>query len=236
MKLHPNAKTTPFARQLLVDRVRRLNWSMQDAAQAAGVSLRTGYRWLARERNEGAAGLQDRSSRARRIPHRTGARRTDRIERLRRRRLPAAQIADRLAMPRSTVAAVLARRGLERLSRLTPKPASVPHLARSAQHVEVIAIGKDWAAAPEDPVGGPREPSTDRLHALRPSMRRPTPVKPFSDLLFLPPWRLRLRSRRLRPDPCFHSHSVPRVSCGVQVGVRRGRALQSTDRARSSST
>jgi transposase InsO family protein len=125
VKLHPNAKTTPFARELLVDRVRRLGWSMQDAAQAAGISLRTGYRWLARERREGRAGLQDRSSRARRIRHRTSRQRVDRIERLRRRRLTGAQIAARLSMPRSTVASVLKQRGLERLSRLTPKPVVV---------------------------------------------------------------------------------------------------------------
>jgi transposase InsO family protein len=109
----------------LVERVRRLGWSMDDAAQAAGISRRTGYRWLARERDEGSAGLRDRSSRARRIPHRTSRLRVDRIERLRRRRLTGAQIAARLGMPRSTVAAVLQRRGLERLSRLTPKPAVV---------------------------------------------------------------------------------------------------------------
>jgi transposase InsO family protein len=145
VKLHSNARLTPFTRQLLVDRVRRLNWSMQDAAQAAGVSLRTGYRWLARERNEGAAGLQDRSSRARRIPHRTGARRTDRIERLRRHRLTAAQIALRLAMPRSTVAAVLARRGLERLSRLTPKPAVVRYERQrpgELLHLDIKKLGR----------------------------------------------------------------------------------------------
>ena len=41
MKLHPNAKTTPFARELLVNRVRGMGWSIQDAAQAAGISLRT---------------------------------------------------------------------------------------------------------------------------------------------------------------------------------------------------
>jgi transposase InsO family protein len=98
---------------------------MQEAAQAAGISVRTGYRWLARERTEGRAGLQDRSSRARRIRHRTGRLRADRIERLRRHRLTAAQIAARLRMPRSTVAAVLKRRGLERLSGLTPKAAVV---------------------------------------------------------------------------------------------------------------
>jgi transposase InsO family protein len=98
---------------------------MSDATQAAGISRRTGYRWLARARREGPAGLHDRSCQARRIPHRTGRLRTQRIERLRRRRLTGAQIALRLAMPRSTVAAVLKRRGLERLSRLAPKRAVV---------------------------------------------------------------------------------------------------------------
>ena len=145
MKLHPNAKLTPFARELLVDRVRRLNWSMQGAAQAAGVSLRTGYRWLARERQEGRAGLEDRSSRARHIPHRTGGLRADRIERLRRHRLTGAQIAACLAMPRSTVAAVLKRRGLERLSRLTPKPAVVRYERERAGellHLDVKKLGR----------------------------------------------------------------------------------------------
>ena len=125
MKLHPNAKTTPYARQLLVDRIQRLCWSVDDAAQAAGVSPRTAYRWLARERREGATGLRDRSCRAHRIPHRTSRLRRERIERLRRGRRTAAQIAARLVMPRSTVAAVLKRCGLERLSRLTPKPVVV---------------------------------------------------------------------------------------------------------------
>ena len=125
MKLHPNAKTTPYARQLLVDRIRRLRWAIDDAAQAAGISRRTAYRWLARERSEGPSGLRDRSSCAHRIPHRTSRLRRERIERLRRGRRTAAQIAARLAMPRSTVAAVLKRSGLERLSRLTPKPAVV---------------------------------------------------------------------------------------------------------------
>jgi transposase InsO family protein len=132
-------------RQLLVDRVCRLGWSMYDAAQAAGISNRTGYRWLARERSEGSAGLLDRSSRARRIPHRTSRLRAERIERLRRRRLTGAQIASRLAMPRSTVASVLKRRGLERLSRLTPKPAVVRYeRARPGEllHLDTKKLGR----------------------------------------------------------------------------------------------
>ena len=125
MKLHPNAKTTPYARALLIERIRRLRWSVDDAAQAAGISKRTAYRWLARERREGPSGLRDRSSCAHRIPHRTSRLRHERIERLRRGRRTAAQIAARLAMPRSTVAAVLKRCGLHRLSNLAPKPAVV---------------------------------------------------------------------------------------------------------------
>jgi transposase InsO family protein len=145
VKLHPNARTTPYTRTLLVDRVRRQGWSMQDAAQAAGISLRTGYRWLARERAEGRAGLEDRPSRARRIRHRTGRRRSQRIERLRRRRLTAAQIAVRLSMPRSTVAAVLKRQGLGRLSRLTPRPAVVRYERQrpgELLHLDVKKLGR----------------------------------------------------------------------------------------------
>jgi transposase InsO family protein len=122
-----------------------LGWPIQDAAQAAGLSVRTGYRWLARERAEGRAGLEDRSSRARRIRHRTSRWRSERIERLRRRRLTAAQIAVRLSMPRSTVAAVLKRRGLERLSRLSPKPAVVRYERQrpgELLHLDVKKLGR----------------------------------------------------------------------------------------------
>jgi hypothetical protein len=41
------------------------------AAEAAGISERTAYRWLRRFRDEGELGLLDRSSAPRRIPHRT---------------------------------------------------------------------------------------------------------------------------------------------------------------------
>ena len=61
MRLHPNAKTTPYTRQLLAERILQLGWSVSDAAQAAGVSERTAYRWLARYRAEGPLGLRDRS-------------------------------------------------------------------------------------------------------------------------------------------------------------------------------
>ena len=74
MKLHPNAEMTPSGRWLLVKRVPEQHWAVSEAAEAAGVSLPTAYKWLARYRDEGRAGLADRRSRPRRIPRRTPAR------------------------------------------------------------------------------------------------------------------------------------------------------------------
>ena len=145
MKLHPNARTNPYAREQIVDRVRRLGWSVADAAQAMGISQRTAYRWLARYRSEGKPGLQDRPSRPRRIARRTSRLRTERIVRLRRRRLTAAEIAVRVGTARSTVAAVLKRQGLQRLSRLEPKPTAVRYERQRAGellHLDTKKLGR----------------------------------------------------------------------------------------------
>ena len=64
MNRHKNARTTPYGRALMVRRVRELGWSAGQAAEAAGVSVRTVRKWLARHRSEGAAGLLDRSKHA----------------------------------------------------------------------------------------------------------------------------------------------------------------------------
>ena len=62
----------------------------------------------------------DRSSAPRQIPHKTPADRVSAICRLRELRLTAAEIAERLSMPLSTVSAVLKREGLGKRSRLEP--------------------------------------------------------------------------------------------------------------------
>jgi transposase InsO family protein len=103
----------------MVQRVLRLGWAPVDAAQAAGVSVRTLWRWVGRAR--GAEGFADRSCRPIRVPRRTAPGRVRRIEKLRRRRLTGPAIARRLNMPRSTVASVLGRLGLARLRNLDPK-------------------------------------------------------------------------------------------------------------------
>jgi len=104
MKLHGNARTCPKSRRLLVERVERESWSVTAAAEAAGFSERTVYRWLRRWREEGERGLVDRSSAPHSIPHRTSRDCVEAIEKLRRLFLTAAEIAEVLGMALSTVA------------------------------------------------------------------------------------------------------------------------------------
>ena len=120
MKLHRNAKTTVHMRRLLVYRVRVLQWRVATAASAAGIAARTASKWLARHREGGDAALVDRSSTPRRQPRRTSAATVTAIVAARHQRLTAWAIAVRLQVPRSTVAAILARRGLNRLAACTP--------------------------------------------------------------------------------------------------------------------
>jgi len=92
------------------------------AAAQAGVSVRTAYKWLARARQEGDAGLADRSSRPFRIPGRTPRELEPVIRELRGYRKTGAQIAAALGLPRTTVANVLKRLGLSRLPPVEPVP------------------------------------------------------------------------------------------------------------------
>ena len=145
MNLHANARTCPNSRRLLVDRVIECGWSVTAAAEAAGVSERTVYRWLRRFREQGEAGLVDRCSAPRRIPHKTTAERVAAIEVLRRLRMTAAEIAELLSMPISTVSAWLKRIGLGKRSRLEPpEPPNRYELARPGQlvHVDVKKLGR----------------------------------------------------------------------------------------------
>jgi transposase InsO family protein len=119
--LHPNARLTPAARLLLVQRVRDQRWSVSDAATAAGVSVRTGYKWLARYRHDGIDGLSDRSSRPSCSPTRVDDDRVEAILKLRRIWFTAAEIAEVLGMALSTISLVLKRNGLGRRSALIPK-------------------------------------------------------------------------------------------------------------------
>lgn len=143
MTLHRNARTCPKSRRLLVDRVICLGWPLREAAEAAGISERRAAHWLKRFREEGEAGLEDRSSAPKRIPNKTPDERVAAIVALRELRFTAAEIAESLAMAHSTVSAVLKREGLGRLPRLDTEPANRYERARPGEliHADVKKLG-----------------------------------------------------------------------------------------------
>jgi len=122
MNNYKNAKTTPHIRALMVHRVIHEGKQASSVAQELGVSPRTVYKWLARYRCEGHNGLENRSSRPHRMTSRLGEEWVRLIEQLRREfRMTIRNIAIRLNLARSTVAAVLKRLGLNRLKLLEPR-------------------------------------------------------------------------------------------------------------------
>jgi transposase InsO family protein len=151
MKVHANAPLGPKGRLTMVLRVLEHEWSLAAAAEAAGVSERTCSKWVGRYRSEGEAGLLDRSSAPRLIPHRTPEQLVEVIVMLRRLRMTSAEIALCLAMAHSTVSAVLLRVGLGKLSRLEPPEPSNRYERRhpgELVHVDVKKLARipTWGA------------------------------------------------------------------------------------------
>jgi transposase InsO family protein len=118
MKLHRNAALSWSGRRLLVRRVVEQGWTLTAAAEAAGVSVRCAGKWVGRYRRDGEVGLFDRSSAPRRVANRTPDDRVAVIVLLRQLRMTAAEIAETLRMPLSTVSVVLRRQGVGRLGRI----------------------------------------------------------------------------------------------------------------------
>src|SRR5687768_14389341 len=119
---HQNARTTRLGRAEMIRRILEEGRPVREVAAGFGISERTARKWLARYRAEGTSGLDDRSSCPRTVANRTGEDWIGVIEHLRRAyRLTAEEIAGKLNLARSTVAAWLTRRGLGHLTALEPK-------------------------------------------------------------------------------------------------------------------
>jgi len=140
MKLHANAPLGPKGRALMARRVVGGDWSLTQAAEAAGVSEHTCRKWVDRYEAEGEDGLVDRSSAPRTVANRTDERRIEMIAALRRLRMTGAEIAECLGMALSTVSGTLQRIGLGKLSRLEPpEPANRYERKRPGEllHIDV---------------------------------------------------------------------------------------------------
>ena len=144
MKLHRNAALSWNGRRQLAERVVMQGWTLAAAAGAAGVSVRCARKWVGRYRAAGEAGLVDRSSAPLLVANRTPSERVAVIVKLRALRMTAAEIAETLAMPHSTVSGILTRIGLGRLGRLGLEPAVRYERSRPGElvHLDVKKLGR----------------------------------------------------------------------------------------------
>ena len=131
VKLHGNARSTPYTRRLLVQRVEVEGWSISRAARAVGLSRTAARKWVARFREGGEDQLRDRSSRPKHCPHVTPRAIVSRVLQLRRQRLVTDAIAREVALARSTVTAILRRHGVSRLPPVHPPPPVVRYERQS---------------------------------------------------------------------------------------------------------
>ena len=113
---HANARTTVYARKLIVARV-QAGHRPGEVAKQLGVSRQTVYKWVRRWRSEGWAGLVDRSSRPHRMPRRTSPEATAAIVAARvHHHAGPVRLAAIVGIAASTIGAVLARAGMPRLA------------------------------------------------------------------------------------------------------------------------
>ncbi len=120
MDLHQNARLTPWSRESLAKKVLFERLTLNAAAAAFNVSLKTAAKWVRRYRTEGPAGLRDRSSRPRRLRQPTPVYLVQQVEHLRRQRWAGCRIASQTQLSPATVSRILRRLKLNRLRDLDP--------------------------------------------------------------------------------------------------------------------
>ena len=144
MDIHKNARLTPLGRERMVKLVLG-GQTPQAVSEAVGVCPRTVRKWVARYREEGPPGLQDRSSRPKRLHQPTPQAVVEQIEALRRQRLTGKAIAAATGVSSATVSRVLRRLGLNRLSALEPaQPVRCYEREHPGEliHIDIKKLGK----------------------------------------------------------------------------------------------
>lgn len=144
MNVHENAKLTARGREQMVRRVVS-GEAVCAVADALCVSRRTIWKWVRRYRQEGLAGLQDRSSRPHRTRAPTPSATIDDVIALRRQRLTGKHIAAKTGLSRSTVSRILRRAHLSRMQDLSP-PEPVRRYEHKAPgdmiHLDIKRLGR----------------------------------------------------------------------------------------------
>lgn len=144
MNVHKNARLTPRGRERVVRQVAS-GQTPRAVSEAAGVCPRTVRKWVDRYRDEGLAGLNDRSSRPHRLHRPTPQAVVEQVEVLRRARHTGKQIAAELHISPATVSRILKRLGLSRIAALAPA-APVRRYEREKPgemiHIDIKKLGR----------------------------------------------------------------------------------------------
>src|SRR5512146_1126972 len=145
MNIHKNARLTLHSRGELVRRVLLERQAPKAVATAFGVSETTVRKWVNRFQAEGETGLQDRSSRPRRLCRPITQDTRGRIEALRRLRWTGKQIAKEAGVSPATVSRVLRRLRLSRMRDLDPSaPVCRYERAHPGEliHIDIKKLGR----------------------------------------------------------------------------------------------
>jgi transposase InsO family protein len=120
MNYHQNARLTVQSRGELIRRV-QAGSSLRKVAADFGISAKTASKWVRRFREQGAAGLRDRTSRPQRLRQPTSPDKIRLVELLRRERWTGWRIALHTGLSRATVSRILRRLKLSRARDLEPQ-------------------------------------------------------------------------------------------------------------------
>ena len=160
MNSHKNARLTFEGRKLLVGRIAAMG--LMPAAEAAGISPRTARKWRKRFEEHGESGLLDRSSRPAKTRTSLDQTLCQRIEQLRRSRMPMRRIATVVGRSVATVCRLLARMGLSSLKALDPVAPAVRYERQAPGellHIDTKKLGR--IVHPSHRVTGDRRDSVD---------------------------------------------------------------------------
>jgi transposase InsO family protein len=162
MDYHHHARLTVHGRELLCRAVVEGRLGLCEAAAEHKLSRQSAARWVRRYREQGMAGLADRSSRPRRLRQPTSPELVSRVEALRRERWTGLRIAQQTGLSRATVSRILRRLKLSRMRDLEPKPPVQRYehaAAGDLLHLDIKKLGR--IVRPSHRVTGDRRDSFD---------------------------------------------------------------------------
>jgi transposase InsO family protein len=242
MDYHDHARLTVHGREQLAQSVVEGRLSLREAAAERGLSRQSAAKWVRRYRDAGRAGLEDRSSRPRRLPRCTSAELVERVGRLRRERWTGVRIAQATGLSRATVSRILTRLRLNKIRMLEPQVPVVRYEHASPGdllHVDIkkfariVKAGHRITGNPQDETRGAGweflyvavdDHSRLTYTALYPDEKADSSASFLAEAVAYFQ-RFGITTRRVLTDngPCFYAHRFARACSELAIAHKRTR-------------